>query len=281
MSNLQLAAEAYRRNQVLAMEANVLSNLLSSFKRKFEPLRNYLGAAGFSINAKPEGTIVLTNEQKRILRHLNGRAFAKVASLEVGTMPHLSSFLRDMEHDVENQISFLKDFRSNILDHYYAYVCQVVSSRDAKASSHDTSFAYDRMRADREANAKKLAHHFQDRTGRGGREVADLVRNEADLEQVYAHSQKMREQFTQVNFTYIKDGVAKCVAALDTLMEDAKSGAIENMSGAVVKSLAAGAYEVAQQAEDASARATFVLGYLGAVNSLTQTLLEAEKQGKF
>lgn len=281
MKKQRLQSEANMAIRMIAMESNVFTNTISTLKSKFTPLISFLGNSFFVPAPVIPSDLELTKAQKAICQRLDGSNYMKVAELPVHLMPGLSARFDDMRPIIDESIATIKAFNTEVLNPYYVYLSAFVSNKEAKTSSKDNSFVYKKLEQKREAQAKDTKKLFSQHSTSGEVAFCDLVGRASDLQHAFDHANKTKLAFSQIDFKGIKENIAKCVEVLEAIVADAASGDTTDVSAETLRTLAAGAYEMAKQAEFISALSTLVVGYTAAVDNTLLALQESNKAGTF
>lgn len=266
--------------RTIALESAVLTNTIAAVKGSLTPIRDFLSGSLFSFNGAPKPDHELTKNQMKLIQKVNGSNFLKLASLEVNVIPGLTATLPELKDNIDSALDYLQTFTAKITTPYYVQLSLFISNKEAKVTSRDGTQTYRNWEHDRDSRAKELARHFNDKVGTGVAPLGSLIPRAAELAPLFLHVNKVREQFDNIDFAAISEGVAKCVSGLDTIIEEANDGTFGEVSPEATKTLAEGAFEVGKQSEFASAQAVLILAYIGAVDNLYNTLVAAEKEGK-
>lgn len=281
MKKQRLQSEANMAIRMIAMESAVFTNAISTLKSKFAPLISYLGNSFFVPAPVVPTDIELTKAQKAMCLKLDGSNYMKVAELPVHLMPGLCARFDVMRPVIDDAVANIKAFNNEVLNPYYVYLSAFVSNKEAKTSTKDNSFVYKKLEQKREAEAKETKKLFSQTETTGEIAFCDLVGRASDLQHVFDHANKTKKEFSQIDFKGIKENIEKCVEVLDAIVKDAASGDTTAVSAETLRTLAAGAYEMAKQAEYISALSTLVIGYTTAVDNTLIALEEANKAGTF
>ncbi len=265
--------------QSIAIESNVLSNMARSFLTRFMPLKDFLSKSFSFTGEVPKEDLELTRVESKLCQRVNGSNFVAVSKRQVNTAPGWNVQLLAVQPTIADMLEECKTFEADILRPHYIFLSSYLSNKEAKVKGTDRTFTYKKLEQQRVASLAHRSKYFGDATNKGSLPMHRLVGRAFELAHIFDNIGRTRKQFELVDFKAVRESIASTTVLLDEIITQLQDGAIEGMPPETAQTIAAGTYEIAQQAEFISLNATVIMNYLAFGPQLVATLQAAEKEG--
>lgn len=235
-------------NQI-ALEANVLSNMVNSIKNIFPELMETLRNSFSRTEHLPEIQIKLTSEQKFLLKEINSFKYIDIAELGTQVPEGFIGNYLDYGKVLLKIVEDMTNFNSRVLQPYSVYLSSFLTNKEAKYNTKDQTRLYNTYKQAREHYIKDLGHFFKDSDHKAFTKIGQVIKRNSDFNTVYNEVGLLVKKTEGLNLKALNENVKRCVDMLDMIIAKIEKNEIEHVSPEVTQNLAFGAYEVAREVE--------------------------------
>ena len=242
--------------RAVALEANFVANavqsvidffpsMTSSIEKGFNRL---IGVKQF-VDTGRNGEFNLDSKEKNIRDKLTEFPYSDLMKLR---LPAPEGFLGNYPSYFE---SLLESFHYHrkvclpALEDYYELVANVVTNKNARVSLKDNDRKYKDLTQNRTQLNLSIAKFYISSSSQNEVEYRKLFANNDEVIKTFKLRHQLMAELKNTNVQEVKELVNQINDALNTLIEIAKNGDMEQLSTAQLKNLTAGAYEIASQVE--------------------------------
>lgn len=239
----------------LALEANVLSNVIETFRNVVpgltDKIKSFLSGFNFKSNTTSIDYSKLMSNQKNITKYVKlGMADDQAFSLDLLILPKpfglVSSYIDCIEF-LFHIVPKVHKLVNETLVEYNFMLSSFITNAEDKISNHDQSAFIKKVSNSREDLIKQFDNYFDPNGSERGK-YKDLVGKVNNINEIVKLVQKLDQVFHQHSNKLILDSVNNCVALLDIVAKNSEKE-ITVISGTSAMNISNGAMEVAKLVE--------------------------------
>ena len=239
--------------EVIALESGVMANMLETFKKV---------VPSFLLKLKETNQFLSNNleEQDKLRLSLSGKEKSAISRAK-----HLD-YLTFGDRVISIPENFKGDFikyavqlnavataayqtQSLVLLEYNQILSSFLTNKEDKISLKDHTTFFNRIKAEREGYAHKLAAFRNEKTGVTKTRFRSVISRMADVEALVNETSKLTSQHSKAKLHDIHRTVNESVDLLNMIIEGIQDGTISNISPNATMNISQGAYEVAKYVE--------------------------------
>lgn len=259
----------------LALEANALSNVVSSIKKYFPDLLKGVDGVFTQFmalgDAKPE-SVDLSNVETKIVDRLKTVPYEEIDRLTIVVPEGFKGQYLPYFNALNEALSFRDAVTKPAMEDFYISVSSVLTNRNAKISLKDETRKYRELEKLRNDQNKVVTQYFRPNASDAQMQYQQLVEKNEDVQAVFVESKRLEKRLAEMNLSDMQNHVKRITSALQLLIDQATSGGAEHISPEVGKNLAIGAQEIAHQVEFFSINYFRAIALRNSVISFTQKL---------
>lgn len=269
LPSLTLARES------IALEAGFISNAVELAKTYLPSIvSNFKSTAG-SIKAENKEPKQFTKGQNAMLVVLNKLSYMDLIDVKIQTPIGFDSNLLKAFDKVEEAFALIDKIQTDSITDFHTYLAIFLTNKDAKKNTKDLLPKTKQTIVNTEKLVDVIASMYRDGTNDNMVPFKKLFMSDKEVEKAIYKHKELKEKFTSINITSIKNQVEEISSLLDSLMGQLKEGKIENISPESLKNISEGTYQVAKSIEAISVAYFKLLGVLDIVPNLELYLTEA------
>jgi hypothetical protein len=273
----------YKENQVavhefnvLAVEAGILTNLASTFKKIF-PTIAQLFAGGFSKTAEithAHNHFSASPFEKKAREKLETALYTNLADMEVMKPEGLKSDFLSFALDLHETLKYYANTRARALDPFHADLVSFLSFPDSRKSTKDNADAAKKMYDTRQTYVNAVNHHFEDSSHVSMGKYETLVKRNADLISLIEVVRQTEHIVSAIDFKSLNEQCRKSLAVIEEIAKEAERGSISTVSPQSAQNLALLTAEVARELEFLSAMYFLFLQLQTCLNNLLEQIVK-------
>lgn len=247
--------DTVRTRQAIAMEAEVLSNMVKSIAKYFPSLFEGFSAISTQLS-NLVGFTTKPAEQKELDRRQQALVDAIMpldySFLTGTTIPVPEGFVgrpADYARDLQDVLMYYKEISLEATKDFYVTIAAVLTNKDQKISLHDETRKFKALERQREDRNKELMKHFQRSSTMAGQKYGKLFGAHVELAQYFKEVNRLRDALPGYDLDEIRELTHRVVDTLEALINQVESGGDMRITPEVAKNLSDGAYEIAKQIE--------------------------------
>jgi hypothetical protein len=257
----------------LALEANVLANLIDTFRNILPVLTNKISGALVPMKLNNSSEVIEAIKTFRTLepklKHVNYMNYVTtVVAVPENFSGELLSYINTLiklSPEIYTQTKLM-------LNEYKSLLAVFISNKDSRNSLKDDRSFFAKIEKNRADTSALLESYFPGHTDKSVVYLKDVLGRFADLHPLTVALSKLDSKHNSQNLVEIESLTKECVDLLNIVMENIKVGSIDNVNGVMSMNLSTGAYEVAKYLEFLSVFKYRVMQGISSVNKLITQL---------
>lgn len=259
----------------LALESNILANVIGAFKNVVPELREKLVNAFDSL----KGADDLTKEVneviksfKKVEKKIPHASYLNVAKVVVsvpegfkGNMLDYLTFLNSISEEIFRDAN-------KVLGEYNVVLSSFISNKQDKITLKDHTALFKRVKERRVQITEKIATFFPTTSVTSKQRLSDVCERFADLEPMSKVVELLGRERKSHNLKEISASVRQITDLLNIVVDDVQKNGIENVSGAAAMNISEGAYELGKFIELVAIYRTLVDQSITAAKDLFEKL---------
>lgn len=233
----------------IALEASVLTNMVTSIKNIFPSLITNLRSSFSQTEHLPKIEIALTKEQQFLIKEIQNFKFIDIAEIKTQVPEGFIGTYLDYTETLLSVINEISSVNSRVLQPYSVYLSTFLTNKEAKINTKDQTRLYNDIKKVREKQIEDLSFYFKDSSNISVAKVGQVIKRNADFLTVYNEVGSIAKKVYSIDIKSINENVKRCVDMLDIIVNKINRDEITNVSPEVTQNLAFGAYEVAKEIE--------------------------------
>jgi hypothetical protein len=238
--------------QRLALESEVLSNVIDTFRTGIPSLLSSIGSVFSSSNNDEQFTQDI-KEASQKYRDLKPKlAHARIANYDKtliqvpeGFKGNLSDYATTLLHVSDN----IYKEANNVLGEYTALLSSFITNKDDKLSLKDYTDFYKKVGQKREQMNEEIARYFPERSDLSRQYLGTCVKRMEDVATLLDHSSKLADVRKRHTLKDISLSVKKATDLLQIIVDQSRKDGIDKISGASAMNISTGAYELGKYVE--------------------------------
>ena len=235
----------------LALESNVVFDVIESFTKTLTPLTNKLTDL---ISAIPSS---ITGEDKSDIRRAYGDIDDKLkivkfidyrktlVSVPEGFKGHIIAYAKVISrHNLtvyQDAIAKVKAYNSMLAD--------FITNKDSKVSLKDESRFFTDIEREMKAVSKEMDAYFPNDRASSKAALGDVLERFMDVEQLVHEVEGITSHFNAKNLETFKDVTNQSVELLTMVIDGISNGSVRTVSNNAARNVSEGAYAIARYAE--------------------------------
>lgn len=234
----------------LSLEANLLDNLLDTFRNIIPNLTTKLTEIAVMFNSKndPKEIASLKVLQRSLTAktpHVSFGSYSKMLiSIPEGFKGNLAEYL-NMLNKI-NETVYIDGIK--ILDEYNVILASFINNKEAKISLKDHTHFFKDISVKREKIVKDISSYFTTNTNSKAY-LSSVMERFAEMENIINETIKLSQIYSNQNVSRIKSSLDNSIDLLKIIIDDSNKDNIDAVSGNAAKNISIGAYEVAKYVE--------------------------------
>jgi hypothetical protein len=265
----------------LALEANFLPNVISSFKKTLTSLFTSLKDSESYIKGladKKEQCLADVKIYTDSVRTSDKIIYMNYGERLVSKPENFQGHFLDYAEVLNTVASDLYRLRAEFMPQYVGILSSFLTNKDDKLALKDHTIIYNKLANERTNAANKLKQFFPKDNGLSKTEFKKVVARLADLKPLYTQTTTLAKLQTKSNLTILQNDVTQCTELLNMLIEQVHNGTITNISSNSAMNIANGAYEVAKFVEFVGVVYFDSMVFINVVNRLAEEMVEYSKK---
>lgn len=271
--NTQVSLES--QLQLLALEANSITNLIDVFKNIIPNLASRISEA--------KNTFIVNNSESDYSKNVQA-SYSKVESkLKHVQFTNVGNTLISVPEGFKgNFINYLKLLNklspalysetNVILGEYNFVLSSFITNKEDKISLKDHTNLFQRAKLRREYFVKEITGFFPTDSSQSKTYLKNTIERFADIDAVVIESKRLDKVHNSQNIKAISESIQKTVQLLDIIIKNVESKGITNVSGNSAKNISEGAYEIGKLVEFIAVFRFKTDTILKSIESLLQTI---------
>lgn len=250
-SNLQLAVtghieHASRIDRRIAMEAGFLSNFVTTIREVVPSMLSSISSALTSLNFSSSDKRSTSN-YSIFLNLLNKSNFMEIGDTKIsvpeGFVGHLPTYTDVLKSSAEHAGKVVSD----VLVPYNTFLSQLLSSDNTRlASIGQLGYLY-KFDTRREELNKWIGDFLRKGSTQVKQPMKDVFSRNAEWETVLFNQNDATKEIGKADRKSVQAMVDQCVELIEAVKASAETGELDNLSGPIIKQLAASAMSVANE----------------------------------
>ena len=241
--------------RVVSLESNVIGNAVAAIKGYFPRLKEAILPAFTKLDeVKPfigrdDNYYKLTSKEKDVEDFLNRTQYQDA---KIFTVPTPEGFIGNYvgyARELFNVLEYTQSVSLPAIDAYYARLANIITNKDPKLSNKDLTKEYKTLAKDRTATNSKLTAYFLRGSNQAQNKFEKVFKTNDEVMELFRLRHKMIDAIKEYPLSKVKKTSEKVTDSLDTLIQLANTGKLEYITGAQLKNITEGAYEIARQIE--------------------------------
>lgn len=253
--------------RMVAMEANVLSNMASTLSKVFPSIVEKVTNIFAVTKELPEIKFGFSAEQKFVINNMHNVQYLDLADCKVIVPEHFSGNLIAYGTVLNTALTKHRKNSTAALRDFNVYLSQFLASKDAKSSTVDLTSEYYTFHKERDATIAILSA-FTKEHSESSVDLGKVISRKDDLRILFDESGALKRQMETINVKELNEGVKRCVELINMIVEQIEKGNITNVTPETTKNLAYGATEVAKEIEFFAVLYFRVMGFSVCVDNI-------------
>ena len=277
-----IATESYTEVDMIALEANVLSNMFNSLRSIFptivDKVKTKLGAIDEELKILETEGVKLTSRDKIIFNKLKKVNYLDISQLAVIVPEGFDAKYLDYGTYIEDTLNKLTKVKQEVLTPYKLYLSTFIANKDAKISTVDKTIEYEKIALARKESNDLNESFFKVGSVQSKQKLSTVISRNTDIVLLNNKVEILESKLKLINVTEIKDISKECTVLLDTIIKMLDQKKFNNVSPETAKNLAKGAFEMAKEVEYFAVSYYRVKTYIAAVQATIGRVEEYLKQ---
>ena len=257
--------------EYIALEAGVLSNMISTVRNMFPDLLNKLSTGFNACNDLPQVKPEFSKEQKFVLAEMHVKQFLDIADVKIDTPENFKGKYLDYISCLIKEAKHTQHLSADVLKPFVVYLSQFVSNKEAKLSTKDMTRTYSTLEKTRLESIKEL-DRFVSESHKTTTTIGDVISRRADFNTLFNETFVLNKIINDTDLKIVKDNVKTCVDLMNTIVKQSQDNTLTTISPEVTKNIAYGATELAKQVEFLAVLHFRAHSFSTAVNSMATNI---------
>lgn len=236
----------------LSLEADVLSNLLQTFKTTIPSFFNAINNAnvmvkGF-INSNSQKHNELVKLQKDVIYNLKHIDYVNYSERLITVPENFTGSLLDYSIKLREITKELYLINSTVMVEYNGILSSFITNKDDKISLKDHTAFFKRVQSQREGIVKQLGD-FTKSNGVSKTKLKNVLARMSDIEPLIENTLSITRLHTKDVVSNVNSAVDQSTELLDMIIKQVQDGNISNISPNAAMNISKGAFEVAKLVE--------------------------------
>lgn len=160
---------------------------------------------------------------------------------------------------------------------YNTILSSFLTNRDDKISLKDHTAFFTKIKDERERFTKELSVFRASQVGGSKAQIKNIMDRMGDLEFIIKEAKDLASSHEQARLNQLKESVSQSIDLLNLIIDNVKTGKIQNVSANATMNIAQGAYEVAKYVEFISIVYFDISVLLNCIDKLLDVIVNADK----
>lgn len=258
--------------ETIALEANVLSNMVQTVKRLFPSLVDGVTASFSSITGLDKPNFNYTKLQSEVIKNLPSVQYVDLDKVKVKVPEGFDNDFITALQTCEQALTYMETVKSVFMKEFRVYLSAFISNKDDKISTRSNLHKFIAYSKDRNNINSAFTKLYKANSFDISSSYSTVVKRNADVQTVFDLFNSVSARLASLDISSVKAEVEDIVAFVDIIIKQAQGDKIENISPEAIKNIAEGVREIALQVETFSACYYRVKSILISVDEFTQTL---------
>lgn len=236
----------------VAIEADVLANLTSTVKKFFPSLVEELAPAMTALNGLVDfkkTTTELSKLDNKIVSEAKALHFDELAPVILPVPEGFTGIVSDYQDTILAALEYVKKTSIEAVNDFYVELAAVVSNKNMKIGLRDTTAGTKELTKSRELEIEAVSAFFNKASNVSTQTYKTAVGQHANLPEIFKKEAQIKDKLEGVKPQELNKRVKDISHVMDTLIKHVEQGHVEQLSPEVVRNLAEGMYEIANQVE--------------------------------
>jgi len=239
----------------LAIEANVLSNLLDTFRNIIPSLTSKIkDTASLITDVVFEDKL---GKDVKECKHIHSKllpkfkhvSYANYDKLLIATPEGFKGKFLDYVELLNKLLPDVYSSANNILAEYNFILSSFISNKDEKTAIKDHRLFFNKVSEKQKEYIKSMNEFFPEGNDKTRSYLGNVVDRFADLDDIVNALVKLDRQHNKQNIKDIINSTNNCITLLDIIINNVETKGIDKVSGNAAMNIAEGAYAVAKYVE--------------------------------
>lgn len=236
----------------LALESNVISNVINSFRNVIPNITDDLKAMALRLvetDTLTKEFITANQHFSKLERKIPDASFVNYSKTIVsvpegfsGNMLNYLKFLDSLSTEIFKEAN-------SVLGDYNLVLSSFISNKQDKISLKDHTTLFERIKERREEILKNIKQFFPSTSVNSRKRFGDVVERFGELPEIMKVLEHLNRERKGHNLKEIANAVRESVEMLDIVIEEVKKNGVTNVSGNSAMNISQGAYELARFVE--------------------------------
>lgn len=236
----------------LALESNVISNVINSFRNVIPNITDDLKAMALRLvetDTLTKEFITANQHFSKLERKIPDASFVNYSKTIVsvpegfsGNMLNYLKFLDSLSTEIFKEAN-------SVLGDYNLVLSSFISNKQDKISLKDHTTLFERVKERREEILKNIKQFFPSTSVNSRKRFGDVVERFGELPEIMKVLEHLNRERKGHNLKEIANAVRESVEMLDIVIEEVKKNGVTNVSGNSAMNISQGAYELARFVE--------------------------------
>ena len=241
--------------RAVSLEANIIGNAVAAIKGYFPRLKEAIMPAFTKLDdvkpfiGKDSNFHKLKPQEKDVEDFLASIGYENASYFTVPVPEGFVGNYVNYARELFNVLDYTLTASLPAIDAYYARLGNLITNKDPKLSNKDITKEYQLLAKDRVAANGKLTAFFLRGSNQAQNKFSKIFNNTEEVAELFRLRHKMVDSIKEYPLSKVKKTSEKITESLDVLIQLANTGKLDYITGAQLKNITEGAYEIARQIE--------------------------------
>lgn len=259
--------------QAIALEASVLSNVVSTIKNLFPDLVHNFRSSFVAATSINKVEIKFSKVEKELIDFLNKHSYINLMDTEITVPEGFNAEFLQAINTMDTNIEAISGLITKDISEFRTYVSTFITNKDTKQSLKDKTSSYNQAKIVIGNINTSFAELYKDNSFETTKPFKVLVKRNSDIEKVFTKLNTTKKNLNKVDIHALKSQMEDIASLLDTVIKMVNENKVETISPEAITNLAEGTQTIALIAETISASYFRSVGIITAIDRLPSELI--------